>query len=216
MEFLNEESYVNIVKFYKINNEISKNLIEISSLDNKKKSNEAMLELQKNIYSNTIIDKLVVLKKYKFIIIKHLLNYNKNKNIILILNNIIQNNKLLINSRYKNYKQIPFENKNKLRQSETATTELFRVNKIQIENNKICKLHKYFINNDLDKIYNLAYITFKKYMNENISLDESKDKSLLLFINNDLLVNKYYINKKDIKLNSIYFTFYKYCNIYKM
>lgn len=37
MEFLNEESYLNIVKFYKINNEISNNLIEISSLDNKKK-----------------------------------------------------------------------------------------------------------------------------------------------------------------------------------
>ena len=82
MEFINEESYKNIVKYNKINNKINNALIEINNLQKKKKGNESILEMQETIFYNIIESKLNLIKKYKFTIIKNVINYHKNQLII--------------------------------------------------------------------------------------------------------------------------------------
>jgi hypothetical protein len=190
MELINKDSYLNIARYNQLTLEISNNVIEISNLENKKKSNQAILDLQENIYSTTIKNKIVLLKKYKFFIIKNLLIFIKNKNIISILNKIINNNALII------------VNINKKINDENIKLDIN--SKINSEKNKITKLNKLYNNKESDKIYNLAYIFFKRYI--------SNKNNLLKFINNSL-DQELNITKKDIKLNNINFMLYLYKNI---
>lgn len=191
MEFINEESYKNIVKYNKINSKINNALIEINNLQKKKKGNESILEMQETIFYNIIECKLNLIKKYKFTIIKNIINYHKNQLIIKVLNNLILKNKnTLLNNKI-----------NKIFFTDNIN------NKINIEFNKIKLLNKYYINENYEKLDNLLNQSIKKILKENPIVNDN------IYIIKQYLSNLNF-NKKDIKYISINFILYlfKYNN----
>ena len=191
MEFINEESYKNIVKYNKINNKINNALIEINNLQKKKKGNESILEMQETIFYNIIESKLNLIKKYKFTIIKNVINYHKNQLIIKVLNKLILKNKNnLLNNKI-----------NKIFFTDNIN------NKLNIEYNKIKSLNKYYINENYEKLDNLLNHCAKKILKDN-PIENDNIYILKQYLSN---IN---FNKKDIKYISINFILYlfKYNN----
>jgi hypothetical protein len=191
MEFINEESYKNIVKYNKINNKINNALIEINNLQKKKKGNESILVMQETIFYNIIESKLNLIKKYKFTIIKNVINYYKNQLIIKVLNKLILKNKNnLLNNKI-----------NKIFFTDNIN------NKLHIEYNKIKLLNKYYINENYEKLDNLLNQCAKKILKDNPIKNDN------IYILKQYLSNINF-NKKDIKYISINFILYlfKYNN----
>lgn len=182
MEFINEESYKNIVKYNKINNKINNALIEINNLKKKKKGNESILQIQETIFSNTIESKFNLIKKYKFTIIKNVINYHKNQSIIKFLNNLILKNKKILHNNNN-------DNKNFI----TDTIN----NKINIEVNKLKLIDKYYLNENYEKLENIFTQSIKKIVKDNPIENNYND-----------YFSKIIFNKKDIKNISINFILY--------
>ncbi len=191
MEFINEDSYKNIVKYTKITNKINNNLIEINNLEKKKKSNESIIQIQEKIFCNTIDSKFNLIKKYKFTIIKNIINYHKNQSIIKFLNNLIlKNNKILHNHNNNNINNIQFFNEN-------------IINKINIEINKIELINNFYINKNYEKLDNFLNYHIKKLSKENIiNISNNNIYTFHKYLSNII------INKKDIKNISINFILY--------
>ena len=74
MNFLDIENYENLMKIYKLNKDIYILKLEINEFEDKKKSNLYFLNIQQEVYNTTIMKKKTIIKKYKFQIIKNILN----------------------------------------------------------------------------------------------------------------------------------------------
>jgi|LauGreDrversion4_2_1035121.scaffolds.fasta_scaffold03218_14 hypothetical protein len=88
MNFLDIENYENLMKIYKLNKDIYILKLEINEFEDKKKSNLYFLNIQQEVYNTTIMKKKTIIKKYKFQIIKNILNMHllqkKHKELIKI------------------------------------------------------------------------------------------------------------------------------------
>lgn len=195
MDLINTECYINIINYNKINIDIGNSIIAISDLKNKKIRNESILVLQENIYFNIIKTKIVLLKKYKFNIIKFILAAHKNKNDINNLNISIKKNISNIDYSLKSINSVNYE----------LIIEL--QSKINTENEKFNTIVELYNKNNFAKLLNLFCSYFKKYIINSNNSDKSDN--IIKFINN-VINNNYIITKKDLKNNNIYFILYFY------